>query len=88
MSEDEITRADLSEEEIILLEKYDRLEHGGKDTPLSIPVSDIAQRLIDFSLLEPEGMLLARPNEASPQQAAGYQKVSSPCKSEICRPQD
>ena len=27
-------------------------------------------------------------NEASPQQAAGYQKVSSLCKSEICRPQD
>ncbi len=26
-------------------------------------------------------------NEGSPQQAAGYQKVSSPCKAELCRPQ-
>jgi len=62
MSEDEITRADLSQEEITLLEKYDRLEREGKDTPLSMPVSDpTAKRLIDLGLLEPEGIPLARP---------------------------
>jgi len=62
-SEDEITRADLSQEEITLLEKYDRLEQDGNDTPLSTPVSDTARRLIDLGLLEPEGMPLARPIE-------------------------
>ncbi len=60
MSKDEITRANLSQEEIIFLEKYDRFEQDGKDTPLSTPVSNTAWRLLDLGLLEPEGMPLAR----------------------------